>query len=442
MKMLFLIATLFAVSACGPSSDSSNDVLPINPPPPPPPPGGGTTVDVVTNSTWLAWQDGIGNTWQPLTGSSFDVSDAEGKFGIAYKCQTRETGDTLITIHHMTIADYSSIGLPIPAYCDDPVVPSTIVVTPVNRQTGNSALVAWGDIGAAGDLAAIVGVTDISGSISCYGGDILGIEGAPLGGVAEAAPEVPSRYYIERDIASCTDKSIDFAGPGAFPAAAVASITVVGGYTGISATFETMTRSRIQANTGNGTAFAGVPLAQQLNTDGHWIGVTDLVMAAGEITANMGYIGFKDPVSQTVTVPTGVAPTHSVSIAATTPYKMYTTDWSAYADSYYSQPAGHSVIYGGLGSMPMWHASFTTAWLGGTYTYTLPDLSGVTGWDNAWGISAIQLSLPILNSYALPAGGSWADYTRNGFQYRGVFGNVFTDGVEYAVNTHTVLTLY
>ena len=433
ISILLCLPLILSLSACGGGSSSTNTntvvpTTPINP--------GGTTVTIAGNSGWIAYQDGVDGNWTALIGATFDVADVNGKFGIAYKCQVRESGADIINIHHLTLSEYSSLARPFLAYCDIPVFPAAITATALNRTAVESALIGWGDLGAAGNVTAIIGTLDTTGIVDCYGGDIVGITGPPVAGVADAPPTLPSTFYIERNV-PCGDRSIDFSGSNAFAAAPPAAITVNGSYLSLSTSFITKAKSGIFTNATNNVIYAGVPVSQQLATDGHIAGAINMVSSANEITAYLGYRRFKNPVNQTLNIMSAAAPAHTVSIAATSPYKRYTSTWSAYADPYYSQTTGYSAIYGSGGAV--WHASFTNNWLGGVYSYTLPDFSSIVGWNNAWGISAAQTVTPVLNVYGLPPGASWAVNTKSGADYRNLYDDAFTDG-EYGIVAHTLLT--
>ncbi|MCS7223877.1 MAG: hypothetical protein NZ959_04895 [Armatimonadetes bacterium] len=87
------------------------------------------------------------------------------------------------------------------------------------------------------------------------------------------------------------------------------------------------------------------------------------------------------------------------SIVSSTPYVRTQTTWTpypraqAYLLSLHSMGGYLSASFGDRRSsrQPVhgthWYVDITTGWLGTRSSYTLPDFSGLTGWNNEWGLS-------------------------------------------------------
>ena len=129
--------------------------------------------------------------------------------------------------------------------------------------------------------------------------------------------------------------------------------------------------------------YYGVPTARQIAGDLHFAFV--LASPASQTADNARFRGlfFKDPTDRTVTLG-AVLPTQTVSVAGTTPYVRLratgsvTTDYNKVVDVMYTQETTARTV----------SISATAGYLSNATTYdlTIPDFSGVAGWDNNWGL--------------------------------------------------------
>ncbi len=151
--------------------------------------------------------------------------------------------------------------------------------------------------------------------------------------------------------------------------------------------------------------FAAVPTAKQFGNDIHNLSAT----AETGTTTRLIERYFKAPTNLSVTLPSPFG-NASVRVAATTPYTRFTASWDAYsgAQAYFAQfgEGGGIDLRQRLVSNPQlsrpkkrsrqaiqafsrsWFVGLSAGWLGGQTSYTLPDLSGLSGWNNSWGIPA------------------------------------------------------
>ncbi len=121
---------------------------------------------------------------------------------------------------------------------------------------------------------------------------------------------------------------------------------------------------------------------------------------------------FKSVDSLTVTLPPPLG-TVSVRQVAITPYLRLQMQWEAYpgAQGYFTNISSSIPRSRARGRTPegsSWNIALSIGWLGAQTSYTIPDLSSVTGWNNAWGpqstgyiewnLSAFSTSGDLLNA--------------------------------------------
>ena len=146
--------------------------------------------------------------------------------------------------------------------------------------------------------------------------------------------------------------------------------------------------------------FSGIPISKQVGNDIH-------LLFAGAFSADSfrrfeRY--FKAPVDISATLPSPFG-NASVTVATTTPYARFTASWDAYsgAQAYFAEfgsdrRSRQQLVSNAQPSKQKrrsrqevsrhWMVGLSVGWLGGQSSYTLPDLSGLSGWNNNWGIPA------------------------------------------------------
>ncbi len=89
---------------------------------------------------------------------------------------------------------------------------------------------------------------------------------------------------------------------------------------------------------------------------------------------------FKVPTSRTVSLPAPLGMT-AVQVVAETPYRRLKATWAPYANA-----QAYGLRFFAPHSGVLWRIGLSAGWLNSSTTYTMPDLRGVPGWINAWGL--------------------------------------------------------
>jgi hypothetical protein len=312
---------------------------------------------------FIAFQDGSG-AWQIPQGSgqyTLTINDPQGKYGLVIVDLTPEPE---VNIIHATVSELSEINFVLEA---PPANLVTVSGTVSGLGANERALIAMGGF-------------DASPPSNTYSLQV------PPGTYDLIATKVTSgmqvnKVFIQRNISVSgnTTINIDFNSPNAFDPEAhnaviggVSGETVVGGVE-----FRSHNGTLISTGVVSGVLqfpFAGIPSSKQFGNDIHQF------FAEASTTTSSRRIEryFKAPIDLSVTLP---APfdNATVTVATTTPYTRLTASWDAYsgAQAYFA--------YFGRGQVE-WFVGLSAGWLGGQRTYTLPDLSGVSGWNNNWGL--------------------------------------------------------
>lgn len=143
--------------------------------------------------------------------------------------------------------------------------------------------------------------------------------------------------------------------------------------------------------------YFGIPTAQQAAGDLHLVTAV-ATNITGSTTNYLRIIGtyFKDAVDKTVTL--GPVPsTATVSAVATTPYVRLRAQWTAQTEygKYFSAVYSQSNAAAPRTSI----ISATSGYVGGTSVdLTIPDFTGVAGWDSNWGLKAGQATQWVITS--------------------------------------------
>jgi hypothetical protein len=312
---------------------------------------------------FIAFQDGSG-AWQIPQGSgqyTLTINDPQGKYGLVIVDLTPEPE---VNIIHATVNELSEINFVLEA---PPANLVTVSGTVSGLGANERALIAMGGF-------------EASPPSNTYSLQV------PPGTYDLIATKVTSgmqvnKVFIQRNISVSgnTTINIDFNSPNAFDPethnAAVGGVsgeTVVGGVE-----FRSHNGTLISTGVVSGVLqfpFAGIPSSKQFGNDIHQF------FAEASTTTSSRRIEryFKAPIDLSVTLPAPFG-NATVTVATTTPYTRLTASWDAYsgAQAYFA--------HFGLGQVD-WFVGLSAGWLGGQRTYTLPDLSGVSGWNNNWGL--------------------------------------------------------
>jgi hypothetical protein len=131
--------------------------------------------------------------------------------------------------------------------------------------------------------------------------------------------------------------------------------------------------------------YYGVPTAKQVAGDLHF-GFVIASPTAGTID-NARYTGlfFKDPTDRTITLGAAL-PAPAVTVVSATPYaRLRATGsipaaYNKYVQVLYTQATAAVARSASIGASAAFLANATT------YDFTIPDFTGVAGWDNNWGL--------------------------------------------------------
>jgi hypothetical protein len=310
----------------------------------------------------VAFQDGDG-PWTAVTSATntfqATVTDGSGRYGVAVV--TWDGAQAQVRVAQATVAETTSV---LNDAAHEPVVVTLEVPTD-------------GSLSPTATLGGVYGTQNVAGQVSFdvpAGTHDLVVTDSPSGYVT------PEYHVLRRDVVvtgSAALAALDF------PTERLAldplqSVAFTGG-TPVSAWVSFQTRSQLsnaaghplaQADNAGELQFRPLPAAQLRSTDRY------------ALTMNQEY-GTAQTVVYTASAPSGSydisAPTLSASLVPGTPNPTVTwthsTPLTPYAFSgYFSDGQGHE-----------WYPYVTAGRLGGAQTYTVPDLSGVAGWDPAWG---------------------------------------------------------
>lgn len=343
---------------------------------------------------FVAFQDGDG-AWQVMQGSNgeyrMDVTDPNGRYGLAVvypEVQEDGYGSIVVSIGHATVDELSEVFLDTNAPpVSNPVTVSGTVndslggieaIVALGKSTENAWL-GWGY--RQYTMRVEPGTYDLAASL-----------------FTESSVSRAERILLRRGVNIVTDTTldIDFDSAEAF-APEVHAITLQGisggEYGNIGVLFLTEGGTHItvarQWQRGSGDfQFGAVPMTKQVDGDIHEVTLTTVSEQSQRTVTRF----FKAPTDLTLILP---APFGNVEVnpAPTTPYLRPTASWEPYQGAmYYSIQYSPYIMAGARrtrqgNSSTAWMVFLSTGWLGGGSKYTLPDLSGVTGWEDEWALT-------------------------------------------------------
>lgn len=378
----------------------------------------------VSDATWVAYQDGDG-TWQPLPENtvaslertdmaslvrdrphslpkrsrwqhprrlfteprlepfqektySVAIQDADGRYGLAYVCADPEYGDADISIELTTVEDASETF--VACYFGDD--------EPLNTLSGQVKGLGPADTGVvyAGFDYLPVSSDSPSYRFELYR-DLYDVIATRFAGSSSA----PSSIVIERDVPVNEDKlvDLDFGSNAAFtPELRSVQINGEMGESlrgGVTLSTDNYTFASLgQLAQGTTFDYAVIP-AQKLGSSARYYLYAEAGDSLGGATVSVGR-ALTTPVDSSLTLPEPLASANAV-VGSNTPYPRPTATWSSYPgervsyDNFYSQlpddgPFVSAYVY------------IDASWLPSAdeFAYTIPDFTGVAGWQNAWGL--------------------------------------------------------
>lgn len=328
--------------------------------------GAGNTVSLtLTGAEWVAFQDGKEGTWQTLssTSGSVPVNDAAGRYSVAWVCP----GDkTTVYVVHTTRAETPSLS----ATCGPATPPAEVNVSVnVSGLNGGSALTGIGEVPF---------VNSQTKPVPAGSYDVISVRSS--GGVPNRLWFHPNQSFTQDRTYtvdfSASDETlrrvVDITAGTATVSSADMTEQVAGQFFYVSGTRSTLIG--VGTIVGNGTLMrypifpSGVAPAGtlfRLNAIGTDRGVV-LVQAS-----------FGNSVDLTLPPPYTAASFTSSSTGAVT----VTVAGLDYAET----PRAY-ILRLSQGNL-RWSVLFTRAWLGTDTTYTTPDLTSLSGWNNSWSLA-------------------------------------------------------
>ena len=334
--------------------------------------------------TWFAVQDGNG-PWTRVTASaanSYSFSFASGRGGIAYV--TNSSGGADLTVLFATAAELAGSGTT--------NVACTIGGKTVNGSVAGVAATDFATIALASSTAQVIGA----------GAHTFQLEGVPSGAhdlIASRAEQtmsgsdyllVVNRLIIRRGLDPADGSTIpvlDFAASESFaPATADVTINNLGGDEASSA---------VSLNTANGTSSSFYFSIPSTASTRPYFDVTDAQLAGGDLhsllvfasapsdetSVRLASVYLRSVANRSVTLGPAIgAPT--ITTVASSPYLRLRAqlplqgEYDRFGGVTYSQSSGRETS-----------VFMTGAYAGsGPFDLTIPDLSAVSGWNNAWGL--------------------------------------------------------
>ena len=332
--------------------------------------------------TWFAFQDG-GGAWtqvapDPPNVFGFDINSATGGFAMVMN----DGDDASLQVYYASKQEIETFAM---AWCVGSGLSKTVMGSFAGLQAGETGTVTMGG----GFASTLTGGTQFTMENVLDGPvDLLA---SATGVTAGAPPSFFVRKMLIRRNQNPADGStlsvIDFGSGEAFDPVQFA-ITVnngMGHQLGTSVAYVTANggfSSPFFNNLLGADQFYGVPANQQADGDLHWLTATAIDIQGQTFESSRGVTRFfKTAADQTVTLgPVLSQPT--VTVVSTAPYVRPRVELVTQADyndfwslGFVSDGGNVSnvLILGGFG-------------VGATLDITLPDFSGVSGWNNDWGI--------------------------------------------------------
>jgi hypothetical protein len=144
--------------------------------------------------------------------------------------------------------------------------------------------------------------------------------------------------------------------------------------------------------------YMGVPANKQIAGDLHLVQALAVPNAQSFDQFRYAGIYFKDPIARTVTLgPALTAP--AVTVAATTPYVRFRataaiqTEYNKFINVIFTQASASASRSVNIVASTSFLTGLTT------YDFTVPDFTGVAGWDNNWGPKTGAQTTWIVSSY-------------------------------------------
>lgn len=358
--VLFAVGALAGLAACGGGTSG----------------GGSSTVTVTSTGSvpWLAYQNGSG-AWHALSGTTFKVTDAGGRYGLAWVCEP-SSGAPRVNIVQATTTEATAAT----AACPTPVTTLySVSGNLLGMPSGGTGFVSIGDgyeaqIPYSSSAPYSVVVSPGTKTVVAYGtgspGKILIIRSHTVSGSVTG-------YDLDLSSASASTFSEDQVTLSNMPSGETSDV-----YAGL---ISSGTGLVYLGKTNGGTAlsYPVVPagLAQ----------ASDIYLFTGTAASNTATGFTSQRVDRTVQTPSGTVdlpmpPPLSSPAGIGVAAGRATATWGSltFAQSGGTVVYGASVSPASPSSKAAWSVAITASWLGSNTSYTFPDLSSTAGWNTAW----------------------------------------------------------
>lgn len=348
---------------------------------------GNTTLDysactATTKPVWLAFQDGSGALWTPVTGSNgvFNFDLHQTKIGVATVLQSGT--DYTLAVNYWTVAE---VGALTTAQLCTASATKSLTVTAQNLGLTQQAFFSLG--GGFGAASSAQPTATLSG-VASGTFDLLGYARDPLA-------VSPDRGYLRRDVntgalaGGASAGTADFQGSDSFTPS-FATMTLNGTVGGESIFHQMFYHTGAACTTGilysgaSGLGAYGVPAARQRATDYHGLSLIATLGNASSGTTRTVTDYFQAFAQRTNTLPSVIPAQTPASVPG--PYKRLQFQFTLPADLNGAVTAQY------LETGPGSHValmSATAGWLGGlAVVLTLPDFTGLAGWQNSYAPSS------------------------------------------------------
>lgn len=354
---------------------------------------------------FIAYQDGSG-AWQIPQGSggqyTLTINDPNGRYGLVIVNLIPLDSEARVNIIHATVSELSEINF----VSEVPPSANRVTVSGMVSGLGSNE---WAEIamGDARTSASPPPYNTYSLEVPPGTYDLIATKNSWVNGLQI------NKVFIQRDISVSgnTNIPIDFSSPNAFDPethnAVISGALLSGETAGSDVHFrshngtEIFTGGKFEAPPPFQFSFAGIPISKQFGNDIHLLRATAFSETASRLIERY----FKTPTDISITFPSPFG-NAQVTVAATTPYTRLTAIWDAYsgAQAYFAEFGQFREVGAAprcLSSNPIpsrqrkrprqpiassWFVGLSAGWLGGQSSYTLPDFSDLSGWNNSWGL--------------------------------------------------------
>lgn len=325
--------------------------------------GTGSTVSLtITGAEWVAFQDGKDGAWRTLSSASgsVPVSDAAGRYSVAWTCP----GDkTTVYLVHTTRAETPSLS----ATCGPATPPAEVNVTvSVGGLNGGSALTGIGEVPF---------VNDQTKPVPAGSYDVISVR---------SSSGVPNRlwFHPNQSFTQDTTYTVDFNASDS-PLRRVVDINA-GTATVSGADPSEQVTGQLFYVSGTRSTLISIGTVLGEGTLMHYPIFPSSVAPAGTlfrlnaIGTGRGVVLVQSSFGDTVNLTLPSSFTSASFTSSSTGSVTVTVDGLSYAET----PDAYSLSLS-QGNL-RWNVLFTQAWLGTDTTYTTPDLTNLSGWNNSW----------------------------------------------------------